>query len=470
MTDPTNRISVHLCKTGLMWSADDLDERDGSKTDQVAALVIRRIERGRLAVGSRLPSERDLAARLGLSRVTVVRALDSLRSRGILTTRPGSGTVVNPADRLLDPIAPSHPTDRDERLLDLRSATTAAPHEVVAATQRVVRDHLRAAMTTDGSPPGGSRRLRLALAEHLTERGLPTLPSQLTLTVGAAAGLDLILTALDLGPGSALTESPTYPGSLALLRAHRLTVVGWPAGPGAWDPEQLAHLIHSSRPKVVYLQVDNHNPTGASLPAEHRSRAVELCRRIGAVLVSDETMRPIWFDSGPQATPLSRHPGVISIGSFSKTVWGGLRVGWVRASQQITERLHASPTAGIVTPSALDELIALDILGQMDAIIARRCRILRTNLDAVHAGLHKIENVTWQPQSGGLTLWLELLRHRPRTVIETCRQRGLLLAPVEGFTPDGHDTRHLRVPITAAPDQLETALGILGETLDGSAG
>ncbi|MGH8826987.1 MAG: PLP-dependent aminotransferase family protein, partial [Jiangellaceae bacterium] len=468
--EPTSDISVRLCKTGLMWSAQDLDERDGSKTEQVAALVVRRIERGRLAVGSRLPSERDLAARLGLSRVTVVRALDSLRARGVLTTKPSSGTVVSPADRLLDPIAPSDPTERTEGLLDLRFATTAAPYEVVTATQRVVRDHLRAAMTTDGSPPGGSQALRVALAAQLTERGLPTLPSQLTLTVGAAAGLELLVNALDVGPGTALTESPTYPGSLSLLRTRRLSVVGWPAGPGAWDPDQLAHLIHTARPKVVYLQVDNHNPTGASLPAEHRSRVVELCRRAGAVLISDETMRPIWFDDGAQPAPLSRHRGVISIGSFSKTVWGGLRVGWVRAPQHVTARLHASPTAGIVTPSAIDELVALEILGRMDDIVTRRCRILRTNLDSLHAGLRSLDQVAWQPQTGGLTLWLELLHHRPRRVIEAARQRGLLLAPIDAFTPDGQDTRHLRIPITAAPDHLRAALGILAETLYGAAG
>ncbi len=89
-----------------MWRGSDLDPADGTKTEQVEALVLRRIERGDLSIGSRLPSERVLSERLGLSRVTVVRALDQLRADGVLETKRGSGTHVRPLDRLLDPIAP----------------------------------------------------------------------------------------------------------------------------------------------------------------------------------------------------------------------------------------------------------------------------------------------------------------------------------------------------------------------------
>ncbi|MGH3371434.1 MAG: GntR family transcriptional regulator, partial [Nocardioidaceae bacterium] len=113
-----------------MWRAADLDPGDGTKTEQVEGLVLRRIERGDISIGSRLPSERVLAERLGVSRVTVVRALDQLRAEGVLETRRGSGTHVRPLDRLLDPVAPASTVSRGDRpLLDLRFATTAAPHD-----------------------------------------------------------------------------------------------------------------------------------------------------------------------------------------------------------------------------------------------------------------------------------------------------------------------------------------------------
>src|SRR4051812_50137422 len=89
-----------------MWRAGDLEPADGTKTEQVEALVLRRIERGELSIGSRLPSERVLAERLGVSRVTVVRALENLRRGGVLETKRGAGTVGRPLGRVLDPVAP----------------------------------------------------------------------------------------------------------------------------------------------------------------------------------------------------------------------------------------------------------------------------------------------------------------------------------------------------------------------------
>ncbi len=185
-----------------MWRGSDLDPADGTKTEQVEALVLRRIERGDLSIGSRLPSERVLAERLGLSRVTVVRALDQLRADGVLETKRGSGTHVRPLDRLLDPVAPASTVSAgDQPLLDLRFATTAAPHDVAEVAAQIVAEGLPQAMGGDGPPSGGSLELRTALAERLTLEGVPTEPGQLTLTVGAAAGLNAALAGLDLGPG-----------------------------------------------------------------------------------------------------------------------------------------------------------------------------------------------------------------------------------------------------------------------------
>src|SRR5262245_17464418 len=158
-----------------MLRAVDLDPGDGTKTEQVGGLVLRSIDRGELSIGSRLPSERVLAERLGVSRVTVVRALDHLRAAGVLSTKRGSGTQVLPIDRLLDPIAPaSTGAGATGDVLDLRFATTAAPHDVAQACEQVVSTTLADAMGGDGPPPGGSADLRTAIADHLTTKGVGT--------------------------------------------------------------------------------------------------------------------------------------------------------------------------------------------------------------------------------------------------------------------------------------------------------
>ena len=447
-----------------MWRTTDLDPADGTKTEQVEALVLRRIERGDLSIGSRLPSERVLAQRLGLSRVTVVRALDQLRADGVLETKRGSGTHVRPLERLLDPVAPaSTVTAGDQPLLDLRFATTAAPHDVAEACAQLVTGGLPQAMGGDGPPPGGSAELRTALAERLTIEGVPTEPGQLTLTVGAAAGLDAALAGLDLGPGVAITETPTYPAALDLLRRHRLDVVGWPAG--VWDPDQLVHLCRRHKPKVIYLQADNHNPTGLSLPAHRRAAVIEIATRYGAVLISDETLRPLWLSSDDQPDPLSRHPRTVSVGSLSKTVWGGLRVGWVRTGRQLRRRINTSAQLSLTSPSALDDLLAQAILDRLDRVVARRKARLRTNLAALETGLRTLDGVAWSTPTGGMTLWLELTEVRSRRVLELARAQGLFLGAGDLFTPDRTDRRHVRIPFTAPPETLRLVVARLGDAL-----
>lgn len=454
-----------------MWQVGELDPADGTKTEQVEALVLRRIERGDLSIGSRLPSERVLAERLGVSRVTVVRALENLRADGVLETRRGSGTHVRPIDRLLDPVAPASTVMAaadDRPLLDLRFASTAAPHDVAEACAELVTGGLPLAMGGDGPPAGGSAGLRAAIAARLTSEGLPTEPDQLTLTVGAAAGLNAVLAGLDLGPGTAITESPTYPAALDILRRHRLDLVGWPAGASAWDPDQLAHLARRHKPKVIYLQADNHNPTGLSLPADRRTQVVEIARRGGAVLISDETLRPLWLGPGEQADPLSRHPRTVSVGSLSKTVWGGLRVGWVRTGRQLRRRMAASAQLSITSPSALDELLAATILDRLDGIVRRRRARLRANLAALEKGLRQLPGVAWTTPTGGMTLWLELTDQRARRVVQEARRDGLLLGAGDMFSPGGADRRHIRIPFTATPDVLGLVVDRLAGVLDES--
>lgn len=449
-----------------MWHRDDLDPADGSRTEQVAALIERRIERGDLAIGSRLPSERVLAATLGVSRVTVVRALDRLRDEGTLRTRHGSGSSVLPVDRLVDPVAPASTLQSGARaVVDLRYATTAAPQEVATAYARLADAGLATAMAGDGPPVGGSTEVRTVLADWLSRTGVDTDPAQLTATVGAASALEATVAALDLGPGVALTETPTYPAALDIFRRHRLEVVGWPAGETGWDLDQLAHLCRRQRPAIVYLQSDNHNPTGLSLPAERRIATVQEIQRGGAVVISDETLRPLWLADRPQPAALSGLPGVIGIGSLSKTVWGGLRVGWIRSSRVLRRRLVAAAPPGLISPGALDELLAVELADRLDGIAERRRGLLRVSLSGLEGALRTLPEVGWSTQTGGMTLWLELLRDRPRQLVTRARAVGLLLSHGELFTPDQASRRHLRLPFTASADTLGLAVERLAESM-----
>ena len=191
-----------------------------SITHEVAATLRGRIAHGELRPGMRLPSERALAARLNVSRVTVVRALTRLRLEGLVVTRHGSGTFVATTDRLLDTIASHparspHPGAGGADVLDLRWATTAGPADLVQVVQAAFDDALPAALRGDGATGASLDTLTELLADYLTRSGLATRPAQLTLTSGAMTGLGLVLDVAGPPGGLAVTETPTYPGDAA---------------------------------------------------------------------------------------------------------------------------------------------------------------------------------------------------------------------------------------------------------------
>ncbi len=351
-----------------------------SVTHEVAAALRGRITHSELRPGMRLPSERALATQLGVSRVTVVRALTRLRLEGLVVTRHGSGTFVATTDRLVDTIAarPAGLGPHDKDALDLRWATTAGPADLIQAVQAAVRDALPAELRGDGTTGASPGTLTELLARYLTSTGLPTQPDQLTLTSGAMTGLGLVLDVASPPGGRTITETPTYPGALRLLSQRKRRVHSWPAGPGGWDPGQLARLIRASPPGVLYVQPDGHNPTGATMTPETRAAIARAAANW--LVVADETMRPLHLTGTTHASLAATDHRVIVVSSLSKTVWGGLHLGWIRAPAAVTRHLRNAADATGAGPGALDQITAARLLPGLDTIIQRRAKLLAQNL------------------------------------------------------------------------------------------
>ena len=320
-----------------------------SMTHEVAATLRGRIAHGEFGPGMRLPSERALAARLNVSRVTVVRALTRLRLEGLVVTRHGSGTFVATTDRLLDTIASHparspHPGEGGADVLDLRWATTAGPADLAQVVQAACVDALPAALLGDGATGASLDTLTELLAHHLTRSGLATRPGQLTLTSGAMTGLGLVLDVAGPPGGLTVTETPTYPGALRILSQRSRRKRGWPAGAAHWDPGYLARLLRAGTPGVLYVQPDGHNPTGATMPASARE-AIARTAAAGWLVIADETMRPLHLAGDMAPSLAASDHRVIVVSSLSKTVWGGLHLGWVRAPAAITRHLRRAAAA-----------------------------------------------------------------------------------------------------------------------------
>lgn len=420
---------------------------------------------GRLPIGTRLPSERAMAERAGLSRTTVSAAYDVLRAQGYLRSDHGAGSHVTLPDHA--PASPDAGPGEPEVVTDLTLATLAAPAQLLDAA-RAASEDLAPLMAGPGLYPFGLPGLRAAVATRLSERGLATGPDQVLVTGGALAGWNLLLRHLTRPGDRVLVEQPTYPSVLDAVRAAHLRPLALAVDQDGWTlPPARGPRGISQRAVLAHVTPDGQNPTGLLASPDQR-RALLGALDVQHVVV-DETFVDLVFDARPPL-PLAavhdeRSPStcrVITVGSMSKAFWAGLRVGWIRAEPELVRALVQTRASVDFTSPVLEQLIAIRLLDQAEEILAERHRGLRSSRDGLLAAL-SAHLPTWKViiPSAGLVLWVELPSGSATRVVSAALELGLRLTPGPRFTLDGTADRWLRLPFTSAPGQQDAVVTTL---------
>ncbi len=417
---------------------------------------------GRLPLGVRLPAERELAESLGISRTTVTAGYRSLRETGHLTSRRGAGSWTTLPNGHRVASSGLWTPDDDLDMIDMGVAASAAPVELVHAA-RAAADDLPRYLGSAGYHPTGLRDLREAIADGYTHRGVPTSAEQILITSGTQQALDLVLR-LSVPPGAhVLLESPTYPNALAALSARRarISTHGIDAATG-WDGEMLLGALRQTRPRLTYVIPEFHNPTGHLMPTDLRERLVAAAHATGTELVVDESFVDLPLDGTPMPPPVAifdRHSRVVSIGGMSKAYWGGLRIGWVRASAPLVQRLAALRVGVDMSSPVLEQLVAVHLLEQAPAIVASRRAQLLFRRDALVEALGDLlPEWRFVVPTGGVTLWAELDGPISSALSRAAEDVGVRLAPGPRFGLDGTLERFMRLPFTLAADDLTEAV------------
>lgn len=415
----------------------------------------------RLAPRTALPAERELAGALHVSRSTVAAAYRSLRETAHISSVRGSGSVTLPLGRR-DPGRAAW----QEGAIDLQQASPPSWPGLAgviadAATQSA------ALVSRVGYDVLGRVELRTAIAERYTQRGIPTDAGEVIVTTGAQSAIHLLASLL-LGRGDrVLIETPTYPHAADAFRRAGARLVGVPVTTeGGWDIDRAEQAFARALPVLAYLMPDFQNPTGRSMTPADRAAFTAAAQRAGTILVLDETTADLDIDRGPMEPGfLKADPAaIVRIGSFGKTVWGGLRVGWIRGGRDLIRRLVAARSTQDLGTPEFEQAVAAELLPRLEEIVAQRSHLLREGRDTAIAGL-RAELPEWQVPvpSGGVSLWVELDAPLSSALVMDARSRGLLLSAGSRFAVDGGHDRHLRVPFTAPADDLERAVGILAE-------
>jgi DNA-binding transcriptional MocR family regulator len=425
---------------------------------------------GRLAARTRIPSERALSVQLGVSRGSVSRAYDRLREDGYLVSARGAGSWLTlPAGSAAAPTLPV--PGGAERALDLTIAALPAPDPLLTDAVARAGAALPRHLAGHGYATAGLGELRAAIAAHLSARGLVTNPDEVLVTAGAQHALHLVLGLL-VAPGDrVLVDAPAYPRTLAAIRGARARAVPVPLTATGWDPEAWAAAARVAAPRLAVTVPDFHNPTGLTMRAADRAALALTCARAGTLLVADETCAELRLDGPAMPPPLGAAGGragtgstVITIGTTSKAAWGGLRIGWIRATARMVRELAALRANVDMAGPILDQLVAVELLREWDAVLASRRTLLRPRRDALLSALAEhAPGWTVRRPHGGISTWARLPTPDATRLAAAAAREGIAITPGPAFSVDGTFEHHIRLPFTLPPDDLRSAIERLSQ-------
>jgi len=470
---------------------------------QIRDRIVELIEDGALQPGDRLPPTRELASSAGVHRSTVVRAFEETRAMGYLESRPGSYTTVRRRTR---PPATRQPAATDASLIDwtargrfqadrifepVRKPALSGTGDDVIDFERLAADpglaptgDLRrcikrtlldcGAEALDYADPAGWQPLRDSVSRRLRAHGVAVAADEILITNGAQQALDLVLRLLTRTGDRVVVEAPTYLMLHPLLQLHGVEPLEIAMTTEGMDLDGLERVLKREKPRFVYTMPNFHNPTGVTTDQAHRERLLSLCESHRVPIVEDGFEEEMKY-FGRAVLPIKsmdRHGLVLYVGSFSKVVFPGLRVGWIAAPPEVVTRLARLQHATCIATDTLAQATAdrFSRRGEFEAYLRRIHRVYRSRMHTMLEGLerHLPTAIEWTRPLGGYTVWLTL----PHPVDAEPKLRrdllnaGVRVAPGRAFFAALPDRAHLRLSIACVDETgIEEGCRRIGATL-----
>lgn len=456
---------------------------------QITHFIRDKIASGEWPVGTRLPSQRELAQSFGVNRSTVVTAMDELAAAGMIEGGRGGGTRV--VNRTWGALAstpppdwnayvnagihrPNLPTVQEINRAEfdpgiLRLGTGELSPELLprSGMKELLRDMADRVPELGYGEPNGDLGLRKALSARLLTVGITVSPSSILIVSGALQALQLISVGL-LQPGSTvLLERPSYLYSVPVFQSAGMHLQGIPMDAGGLRPELIGPYAKQYGGSLLYTIPTFHNPTGIVMNGTRRIQVLEACQSLGLPILEDDVYRDLWLDE-PPPVPLKASDtsgSVLYVGSLSKTLSPGLRIGWIAGPQPVIERLADIKMQTDYGSSALSQSLAAKWLsgGLYDEHLERLRSALRVRRQiALRAlELHFGDYAEWSFPRGGFYIWLKLKRTvTPRKLFDAALKQGILINP--GHLYDREAEGRIRLSYAfASLEELEPGIGRL---------
>ncbi len=341
------------------------------------------------------------------------------------------------------------------------------------ASERVLRDDGKAALQYAASEGFGP--LREWVAQDLLKQGMRISPDQVLITTGSQQGLDLVAKILIDAGSRIMVETPTYMGALQAFTPMEPTVVGVDSDEHGVDATDLRAKLGSEGDKArfVYLLPNFQNPTGRTMTEERRAAVAQVAVESGLPIIEDNPYGDLWFDAPPAPSLSARHPeGSVYLGSFSKILAPGLRLGYLVAPKTLYPKLlQAKQAADLHTPSFNQRVVA-EVLKDgfierhvptIRALYKQQCEAMLAALEREMTGL----GLSWNRPVGGMFLWVQLppgLKAVP--LLEKAVAKGVAFVPGFAFYAQEANESTLRLSfVTATVDQINTGMTALAAAI-----
>jgi 2-aminoadipate transaminase len=474
---------------------------------QISRYVRRLIETDVLKPGVKLPATRELATDLDVDRATIVAAYDELVAQGLATAHVGQGTFValHAPRSGQSQLATESPElsageinwhqcfSRTARLSSAWRPPDLTPYrsraEVISFAGGMpdsslfpidaFRQVLNQVLRTEGpgllqySPASGYPPLRRFLANYLLHKGIVVNDSDILIVNGSQQGLDLVARTL-LDPGDrVVVEGPSYPGALQIFRAYQAEILTVPVGDDGIRRDLLEGLMSRHTPKCIYVMPTFQNPTGVTVSLEGRRELLTMAAKAQVPIIEDDFHNELRYDGSPvmPLRGLDRKGLVIAIGTFSKILFPGLRVGWIVAPPEVMERLIVAKRVSDLHTSALIQAAIYHFCRRrlLDQHMERMRVEYRRRRDLLIQALqrHCPDSVTWTHPQGGFSLLLTLPSGLDsQSILPEAAREGVLYTPGALFYADGGGRHQLRLSFSdVPPDRIEEGVQRLAKVI-----
>ena len=456
---------------------------------QIQDRLQRLIQSGAIQPGDKLPSIRGLAKTIQVSPLTVIEAYGRLESESLIQSRPGSGYFVTAAAPSSTSFAPvqdviiqepggfcqqfvaSVQVQQQGGMIDFSSGFPSP--RGIAELQKMSRRAIAQANDSlfNYSLPQGTPQLQQQIAQILVQQGLEVSPQDLIITNGSQQALALAMQHY-LQPGDwVIVEAPTFHGAIALLEHIGARIIGIPMTQTGMNLALLEQYLYSHRPKLIYTISTLHNPTGLTTSQQHRQQLLDLANRYQVPILEDNAYEGLNFEPvPPPIKAIDTQQLVTYIGTFTKTLIPGLRVGYMLVTGETYQAILRHKLLHDFHVSTVSQAIVSEYLASGN--YRRHLNQLRSyHFQSRNAMLQSLERhfprqATWTVPKGGLFLWVDLPAGLSVPALcQAARAQGVLIADGAAFFPSRSGYAALRLNYSHSPAQIETGIAIVGSLL-----